>query len=98
MSERAENMVLVKLKTGGEEEWTSVCTKHARMVGKGESRYELIGLPVLGVSEEFVQAKRKEQLQSAGTREQARIYDARMTGKKRFEKTGPKDAPRQFWD
>ncbi len=97
MSERAESMVLIKLRTGGEEEWVSVCAKHAGSVGKPESQYELIGLPVLGVSEKFVQAKRELQLQSAGRKKQTRPYDARMKGKSVLRKK-LRNIPRELRD
>ncbi len=97
MSERAVSMVLIKLRTGGEEEWVSVCAKHAGSVGKAESQYELIGRPVPGVSDEFVQAKRELQLQSAGRNKQARPYDARMKGKN-FLRKKIKNPPRELRD
>jgi hypothetical protein len=97
MSERAESMVLIKLRTGGEEEWVSVCAKHAGSVGKADSQYELIGLPVLGVSEEFVQAKRELQLQSAGRKKQTRPYDPRMKGKNVLRKK-LRNIPRELRD
>ena len=95
MSERAESMVLIRLRTGGEEEWVSVCAKHAGSVGKTESQYELVGLPVLGVSEKFVQEKRELQLQSAGRKKQTRPYDPRMKGKS-FLRKKLKNPPREL--
>jgi hypothetical protein len=97
MSERAESMVLIRLRTGGEEEWASVCPKHASSVGKPESQYELVGLPVLGVSEKFVQEKRELQLQSAGRKKQTRPYDARMRGKN-FARKKLRNIPRELRD
>ena len=97
MGERAESMVLIRLRTGGEEEWVSVCAKHAGSVGKAESQYELMERPVLGVSEEFVQAKRELQPQSAGRKKQTRPYDARMRGKD-FLRKKLKNAPRELRD
>ena len=97
MSERAESMVLIRLRAGGEEEWVSVCAKHAGSVGKAESQYELVGPPVLGVSDKFVQEKRELELQSAGRKKQTRPYDARMKGKN-FARKKLRNIPRELRD
>jgi hypothetical protein len=91
---RAEFTVEVRRMNGTEVEWVSVCPRHAEREPLSESNYELLGYRTVGVSDRFLESRRRL---SNGTGRDAELgAKSAMLRGKRFASQKPKNAPHEF--